>query len=154
PYYGLRLMRWMPSDWGLGVEVNHAKVYADDATLAASGFSRLEMTDGINYVTLNAMRRFPDAWGGMTPYVGAGLGLAVPHVDVETPGGQRTFEYQVTGPAVVLIAGVKRPLSDRLSAFVEYKGAYSRNDIALDGGGSLETDLITNALNIGLSWSF
>ncbi|MGR3433906.1 MAG: outer membrane protein [Shimia sp.] len=155
PYYGLRATWWRDARLGFGVEVNHAKVYADGPNAAAAGYSDFELTDGINYVTANVMRRFPDtSYAGFTPYVGAGLGVAVPHVDITTTGGQRTFEYQLTGPAAVVMAGASRPITDRASVFVEYKGAFSQNTFDLEGGGELETDLVTNALNLGLSFRF
>lgn len=152
PYWGLRATWWQPSGWGFGVELNHAKVYADDVTLAASGFSVLEMTDGLNLLTVNAWRRFKGE-GRLTPYLGAGIGLAVPHVEVTSPAG-RTFGYEVTGPAVVWMAGVSYDLSGRWALFAEYKGSHSRHDAALDPGGSLKTDITTHALNVGVTWRF
>lgn len=152
PYYGLRAMWWQPSGWGYGVELNHAKVYADGETRSDNGFERLELTDGLNLVTANLMRRWQSdsRW---TPYVGGGIGVAVPHVDVTTPSGV-TFEYQVTGPAVILVAGAAYSINDRWSVFGEYKGSYSSNTLDLEGGGELQTDIITNALNIGVTFKF
>jgi len=77
----------------------------------------------------------------------------MPHVDVLT-SQSRTFEYQVTGPAVVAIAGASYPFNDTWSGFLEYKFSYSQNEADLQGGGTLETDIITNALNFGVSYSF
>lgn len=152
PYYGVRAIWWQPTGWGFGVEINHAKVYADDETRADNGFERLELTDGLNLVTANVMRRWQTD-KRLTPYVGAGIGFAVPHVDVTTPSG-RTFEYQVTGPAVIVVAGAAYSLNDRWSLFGEYKGSYSSNTLDLEGGGELETDIVTNALNIGVTYKF
>jgi lipid A oxidase len=153
PYWGLRLTRWTGPRWGVAVEVNHAKVYANEGTLAAAGFSRLEFTDGLNLLTANAMHLFPAA-GRLQPYVGAGLGLSVPHVEVTTAAGA-TFGYQVTGPAVVWIAGASVPLrNERLRVFAEYKGSRSWNKADLDSGGTLEADITTHALNLGLSLRF
>ena len=153
PYYGFRATWWRTDRFGWGVEFNHAKVYADDATLAANGFSRLEFTDGLNLLTANAMYRWPNAQNRFTPYVGFGAGVAIPHVDVETAGGT-TFEYQLTGPAVIWIAGASYAVNDRWSVFGEYKGSYSMNEADLDSGGTLETDIVTNALNLGVSFQF
>jgi len=153
PYYGLRATWWRNDTLGFGVEFNHAKVYADDETLAESGLSRLEFTDGLNFLTINVFRRWPDALGSVTPYVGGGLGVSVPHVEV-TGGGSETFEYQLTGPAVAFVAGASYPISDRWSVFGEYKGTYSMNTAELDGGGTLETDIVTNAFNLGVSFDF
>lgn len=153
PYYGLRWTNWRNERFGWGVEYTHSKVYADDATLADNGFSRFELTDGMNIFTVNAMRRWPDQWGNFTPYVGGGLGVAVPHVDMESAGG-KAFGYQVTGPAVRWTAGASYEINEDWSVFGEYQGTYSMHDIDLGSGGSLETDIITNAVNLGVSFSF
>jgi len=153
PYYGFRATWWKNEKLGFGIDFTHAKVYADDTTLATNGFSRLEFTDGLNILTANVWRRWQRDDRRWTPYVGAGLGLAIPHVDVETAGG-KTFEYQVTGPAAAVVAGVKYDINDRWGIFGEYKGTYSQNEADLTNGGTLKTDIITNSLNIGVSFSF
>jgi lipid A oxidase len=153
PYYGFRYTRWTSETLGWGIDFNHAKIYADDATLAASGFSRLEFTDGLNLLTLNAFRRWGDTGWSVAPYVGAGLGIAIPHVEVTSTGGT-TFEYQITGPAVQWVAGASYPINDRWSVFGEYKGSYSVNSAELVSGGFLDTNIITNALNVGVSLGF
>jgi len=153
PYWGARATWWRTERLGYAFEVNHAKVYADKKTLTTNGFDRLEFTDGHNLATLNVFYRWPDAAKRLTPYVGAGLGLAIPHVDVKV-AGNKTYGYQVTGPAVQLVAGASYALNDTWSIFGEYKGTYSSNEADLKGGGKLKTDLITNALNIGLSYKF
>jgi len=154
PYYGLRWTRWVNEKWGYGVELNHAKVYADDDTLSKNGFKNLEFTDGLNLVTVNGYRRWQNENRRWTPYAGAGIGLAIPHVDIETSSGNKTFEYQVTGPAVVWMGGISYDINDRWSLFGEYKGSFSSNTASLSDGGELKTDLITNALNIGVSYKF
>ena len=53
-----------------------------------------------------------------------------------------------------LLAGVSYPISERVSIFGEYQFTYSSNEADLDGGGSLETDIKTNAINVGLSLNF
>lgn len=153
PYYGLRWTNWRSETLGWGVEYTHSKVYADDATLADNGFTRFELTDGLNIFTVNGMRRWPDQWGQFTPYVGGGIGFALPHVDVESAGGT-TFGYQLTGAAIRWTAGASYDLNDDWAVFGEYQGTYSMHQIELDSGGSAETNIITNALNIGVSFSF
>lgn len=153
PYYGVRATWWRESDLGFGVELNHAKVYADDGTLAESGLDHFEFSDGLNIITVNVFRRWQEAFGSFTPYVGGGVGISVPHVEVTVPGS-RTFEYQFTGPAVAWMAGASYPISDRWSVFGEYKGTYSMNSAELETGGTLETDIITNAVNFGVSFDF
>ncbi|WP_068118365.1 outer membrane protein [Tropicimonas marinistellae] len=155
PYYGFRATWWRSERLGYGLEFNHAKVYASDADREDQGFADLELTDGLNLFTANVFYRWPGQWatGRLTPYVGGGIGVSVPHVDVER-GDSDTFEYQFTGPAVILVAGASWAINENWSVFGEYKGSYSSNDIELDNGGEMETDVITNALNIGVSYSF
>lgn len=154
PYYGLRATWWRDSQVGYGFEFTHTKVYAPDDEKAAAGFRRLELTDGLNIVTLNATRKWNDRWGMLSPYVSGGIGLAVPHVDVETTAGDKTYGYQVTGPAARLTAGASYDLTDSMALFGEYQFTYSSNTADLEGGGELNTDIITNALNVGLSFRF
>jgi lipid A oxidase len=153
PYYGVRVMWWQPSNIGYGLELTHAKFYAPLGDMPA-GFSRLEFTDGQNIVTANVSKRWPGLWADrFSPYVGAGLGIAVPHVDV-TENGNRTYGYQFTGPALRLTAGASYALSDQWSAFGEYQFTISDNEADLENGGKLDTRLISNALNVGLSFRF
>jgi len=156
PYYGLRAIWWQSETLGFGAEFTHAKVYAPDEDANAVGFDNLELTDGLNILTANVMRRWPGAWmdGAITPYIGGGLGLSIPHVDFETQGGSKTFGYQVTGPALRFTAGISYDLSDRFAVFGEYQFTHSRNRIDLNDGGTLDTDVSTNALNLGLSLNF
>ncbi|MEM6466577.1 MAG: outer membrane beta-barrel protein [Pseudomonadota bacterium] len=152
PYYGLRATRWS-GPWGFGAEFTHTKVYADDETLQKGELERLEFTDGLNALTVNAIRRWDR--GAFTPYAGGGLGVAIPHVDVQEMGSsEKTFEYQLVGPAARAFAGVSYSFATNWAVFGEYQMTYSMVDAELDGGGSLETDIITNALNIGLSYRF
>ncbi|WP_299931744.1 outer membrane beta-barrel protein [uncultured Pelagimonas sp.] len=155
PYYGVRATWWQNERIGYGIEFSHNKVYAVEKDREKLGFSRLELTDGLNIVTLNVSRRWKDQWGALTPYVSGGLGVAIPHVDAKhDASGSTTFGYQVTGPALRMTAGASYALNDKYSIFGEYQFTYSSNDIDLDGGGSFKTDIKTNALNIGVSYSF
>ncbi|MEM8956195.1 MAG: outer membrane beta-barrel protein [Pseudomonadota bacterium] len=154
PYWGARGIWWRNSGvYGLALDFVHNKVYASDQDLREQGFESLELTDGLNILTVNLMRRFPSEERRWTPYVGAGLGVSVPHVDVESAGG-RTFGFQFTGPAVAWVAGVSYPFAERWSVYGEYKGTYSQNSADLDNGGSLDTNIVTNALNVGVSFNF
>lgn len=154
PYYGARAMWWRRPDLGFGIELTHAKTYAPAAERAAIGFDRMEFSDGHNILTFNVMKRWNDRFGSFTPYVGAGVGLAIPHVDVSAANGFRSLGYQLTGPAVRGIAGAKFDLNDSWALFGEYQFTYSANKASLPAGGSLNTDIITNAINVGVSFSF
>lgn len=153
PYYGIRATVWTRPQLGYGVDFTHGKVYGTDETLADNDYDTLEFTDGINTLTVNAWKRWPGAVGDFTPYVGGGLGLSIPYVEVEK-NGSSTFGYQVAGPAAAVIAGASYPVNDQWAVFGEYKFTYTQNEADLDTGGTIETDVITNALNVGVSFSF
>ena len=153
PYYGLRVTMWQSPTFGYGLDFTHNKIYPQEGDLP-EGFDRLEFTDGLNILTVNAYRRWQNQWGDFTPYVGGGLGISVPHVEVEYEGAEETRGFQFTGPAATWIAGGSYPITDEWAVFGEYKGSYSLNTADLDSGGTLETNVITNAVNFGVSFSF
>jgi lipid A oxidase len=121
--------------------------------MGAPGYEVLELTDGLKTLTINAYRRWNEVLGDLTPYVGGGIGVAVPHVEVVN-GSSETIGYQLTGPAATLVAGAAMPINDQWSVFGEYKGTFSSNRADLDSGGTLETDIFTNAVNFGVSFDF
>ncbi|MNU11364.1 hypothetical protein D3C72_2591490 [compost metagenome] len=49
-------------------------------------------------------------------------------------------------------AGVDYRITDNWSTFVEYKGTYSRVDVPIDSGDRLKTNIVTNAVNVGISY--
>jgi lipid A oxidase len=110
---------------------------------------RLEFTHGYNLLTLNVLRRGMPRGPNLIPYAGLGLGVAIPHVEVQRtdkPQSTRTDEYQITGPALQLLGGIEWRFGRRLSLFVEYKlsCAMIRGDLA--GGGKVTTNLCTHQL--------
>ena len=173
PYFGLRATYWLHNapNWGFGVDYTHAKVYArlgdrvaasgtlggvdvQGSVLLSSAFKRLEFTDGLNILTAHAFYRHPldKRW---TPYVGVGLGAAIPHVEVFMPGYRDTFGYQATGVAARFYAGLEVKLYENISAFAEYQFSYEQIDKArLVGGGTVSTDIANHHLNVGLSYAF
>ena len=152
-YWGLRGLRWSEAGWGLGAEFTHAKVDADNETLSKSGFQRLEFTDGLNILTANAFRQWGHADSRLTPYLGAGFGVSIPYVEVDGNGVSERG-YQLAGPAVRLVGGMSYALIDGLSLFSEYNGTYSQNSADLGAGATLKTNVITNAINVGISYRF
>jgi len=152
PYYGLRVTTWQSPTFGYGLDFTHHKVYPKDGELPA-GYDRLEFTDGLNTLTANAYYRWDTGWGNITPYVGGGLGITVPHVEVITTDS-RTVGFQYTGPAATVMAGARMPIADQWSVFGEYKATATFNTADLDSGGTLKADIFTNALNVGVSFDF
>ncbi len=165
-YYGGRAIWWTDSNLGFGVEGTDAKAYASAADLAAIGASRFELSNGHNIFTANIMKRWPGAFANharWTPYAGAGIGIAVPHVDVQIIGAtNRTYDFETTGPALRGLAGMKFELSDRWALFTEYQVTWSDNDITIDADpavagqtdGRINTQIVTHAVNFGLSFNF
>lgn len=154
PYYGVRAIWWRESGIGFGMELTHDKAYAPESEMAAHQFDRLEFTDGHNIITANIAKRWVNKWGAYTPFVGAGIGIALPHVDIQPTGGAHTFGYQLTGPALRLGAGVSRQITETWSLFAEYEFTVSDNKAKLDDGGTIETTLVTNAINVGVGYKF
>ena len=160
-YYGARLTYWLDTmpDWGFGLDYTHAKVYADlDGAGVDGNYDRLEFTDGLNLVTANLFYKkdFSDAFRA---YVGVGAGVSVPHVEVNTTGATvvgetDTFEYQLTGPAFQGIVGASYELVDNWRVFGEYKLSYSVNEARLDGGGTFSTNITSQHVLAGISYSF
>lgn len=157
PYWGVRGTYWFGAgsleNFGVSLDFTHAKVYADDGTLDETGWSTFEFTDGINLLTVNALYQFPIEGTGWKPYVGVGVGVNVPHVEV-TRGAEETFEYQFGGMTLQAQAGVKYDINERWSIFAEYKGNYSFVDVDIDSGDSLKTEIMTNAVNFGVAFRF
>ena len=151
-YAGLRVTKWQTSEYGFGLDYVHNKVRPASDDLPA-GFNALEFTDGLNTWTINGYRRWQNALGQATPYIGAGVGISAPGVEVRYQGSD-TFEYQITGLAATWLAGVTYSVTEDWSVFGEYKGTFTSNDVDLEDGGSLTSDIFTNALNVGVSFSF
>jgi hypothetical protein len=171
PYYGYRAIYWPSDRYGVMVDFTHIKAIAiKDRPVQQSGFKdgdqvpsqapvsdtlkRLEFTHGYNLLTLNALRRASMRGPNLIPYAGIGLGVAIPHVEVQRadkPQSSRTYEYQITGPALQLIGGIEWRFGRRLSLFVEYKlsCAMIRGDLV--GGGKITTNLCTHQLPVGLA---
>ena len=151
-YYGIRTTFWRKEKLGYGAEFTHTKAYAPSNALQNAGFDRLEFTDGHNIITFNINRRWE--LGEFKTYSLVGLGIAMPHVDALPSGGLHTFEYQYTGPAARAAVGLSRKLNDDFSIFTEYQFTASDNKVSLRNGGTLNTKLLTNALNVGVSYNF
>lgn len=156
-YFGARGIWWgvieSEPDFGLSLDYSHAKVYADEETIAGTpGWTHFEFTDGLNLLTLNALYRVPFD-NGITPYVGAGAGINVPHVEVTRPSGT-TSEYQLGGATLQAQLGVDYRITDQWSVFAEYKVNYSFVDAKIDSGDTLETNIWTNAANVGVTFHF
>ena len=160
PYWGARVTYWPGADqrWGIGIDLTHATAVSDP-DVTGSDFERLEFSDGLNTAIITGYRSFyPQS--NIRPYLGLGVGVALPWVEVITAPGvsgpivSDTFDLQFTGIAAQALAGVKWEVRPRASIFVEYKFGYAMINGDLEEGGAIETDIFNNQAIIGLSYRF
>jgi len=155
PYYGLRFTRWYDDDTGLSFDFTHTKAAANADTIASTGYKTLEFTDGLNTITLNYMHRTALETAGWTRHWGVGAGLVYPHVEFQTnDASARTFEFQLAGYAIEGKVGLEQKMSAQWSILYEYEMSYNTVDADLNGGGNLKTNIITNAINVGMNYRF
>ena len=157
-YYGYRLSvnGLEDTDLEFAVDFNHSKVKAKNLP---GNLERLEFTDGINTLTLLALYKIDSLVVKNTeldPYVGVGIGIAYPHVDVEGAAGTegKTYDYQRTGPAYQVMAGLRYYLAESWKTFAEYRITYTPMKADLDGGGQIKTDILNNQVSVGVIYSF
>lgn len=151
-YYGVRFTKWFKKNKGYSLDFTHTKVFADKEILEKNGFDTLEFSDGLNVLTVNYLTRYP---GFHHLYWGLGVGVTVPHVEIQrTTSANKTYEYQFGGYAFQGQIGFEKNVTRKLGAFVEYKFNYTLNDVDMTGGGSLKTNIVVNAVNVGMNYKF
>jgi lipid A oxidase len=138
-YYGVRVARWGASNrTGMMVDFTHSKAISKFAqeveikgTIAGAPapakakigdlFKHLEFSHGHNMLTLNGLFRLGSLTPRLSPYVGVGAGIALPHSEVKLHSEPaRSYEYQYTGPVGQALVGLEFRLAET-SVFVEYK---------------------------------
>ena len=155
-YAGWRYTNWLDDQWGVALNFTHAKAYANLPEAVNVKYDVLEFTDGANPITLIAMRRFDALESGLKPYVGAGAGISMPHVEelrTGSPQTDKTFGYQYGGPVLTALGGFKYPINDQWDLMTEFQLHYLQLNVRV-AGGRLKTNLITNAVNIGAVYRF
>ena len=87
--------------------------------------------------------------------VGVGAGVSIPHVEVKRPQQSRdsNWGYQLGGPVLRASLGVNYAINDSWGVLLEYDIHYLMMNVKTDEG-RLRTNLIHNAVNLGLSYSF
>ncbi len=173
-YYGVRLTHHFGSrpDWGVMLDFFHDKSYAETQRAVPVKGTRagepvdgreplgatvqdFNMSHGTNYLTVDVVHRWntcPEAGctGRVQPYVGAGAGLVIPHVEA-TLGDQSVSEYQVRGPAFQVLGGVAWPFASRFAVSTEYR--FTHTSLTVDvPGGTVGTTLDTHHLIAGPSF--
>jgi lipid A oxidase len=177
-HYGVRLTHWLAErpEAGLALDFTHAKVFLEDGRVRVTGtrggtpvdqvenvsdsIGAFANSHGLNFLTLNALFRgrapapaAPAPAAGVTPYVGLGAGITIPHVEADI-GGRSTGEYQYGGPAVQALAGLSYRAGRRWTVFGEYKLNRAWLKESLSGGGSARLDVTVHELVVGVGPSF
>src|SRR5216117_3945507 len=170
-YYGARLSYFLSdqSHWGFGVEFFHSKMYLNTSdSVSVTGtragvpvnateplsktFDSFSISHGLNFLTADAIYRwFPgergkDFLGRFQPYVGAGIGAVIPHVEVGLAGQPLFEQYEWRGPGVQGFLGTNFDLFKHLSIFAEYKFTYADLDRLTFPGGSIEVNPLMHHL--------
>lgn len=161
-YYGGRAIWWTSGNYGFGLEGTRAKGAATEEDRESIGAERFDMSDGLNIFTANVMKSWPRR--SFEPYIGAGVGLSMPHAGIRLKGDAADLTArEETGIAARGMVGGKYALSGNWSLFTEYQFTVSDNEIRLesasagsaaDADSSLKTRLTTHAINFGLSFNF
>ena len=106
----------------------------------SSTFQDLAMSHGMNTWTIGPVYRLSlceDDCGvsRVQPYVGLGVGVAVPHVEVTLAGTPGDEKYRLGGIAYQAQAGVNFRITDYCSIFAEFKVTCVPNlDVDIFGG--------------------
>ena len=98
-------------------------------------------------------QRGEDFLGHLQPYVGVGLGAAIPHVESNV-GGTFHEEYQLHGPGVEGLVGMNIGLNRHWGLMFEYKFTYANLGSLDIPDGSIEVTPLTHHLVTGLTFSF
>lgn len=143
-YYGVRVVRWFEGGRsGSMLDFTHSKTIGEkplnvdvkgllngvetNKTLRLDDvFDRLEFSHGHNMLTLNGLLRLADLHPRLSPYIGLGVGVNLPHTEIRLASktDRRTYEYQLTGPVAQALIGIELRVP-RMSYFFEYKFSFA-----------------------------
>ena len=162
-YYGLRYTHYfddMPY-FGFMIDYTHDKIYGKLSNVVgvngtnlgqpvngfaslSTTFTGLSMSHGLNTVTVGPVARC-FLWGDdpytsiVQPYIGIGVGAAIPHVEVQFVGQPIDESYRWGGIVVEGRAGVNVRVSEHCSIFAEVKVMCIPNLNVDITGGNLQT---------------
>ena len=160
-YYGARVVRWLDGGRrGAMVDFTHSKTLArleEDTNFQGTManvpvparkklqeiYRKLEFSHGHNMLTLNGLWRLASLAPRLSPYIGVGLGVNLPHTEIQLkPLKGRTYEYQYTGLVGQALVGLEFRVP-RMSYFLEYKFSLASYEVphSLRDGSVLFVDL-------------
>lgn len=163
-YYGIRITHWLESEQqGIALDFTHAKMYADlDRNVRVRGevegqvvdrverlrntFQDLSLSHGHNFLTINLLRRSDQTRDGFV-YAGAGVGLAVPHIEVSMDT-DKLDNYLLSGPMFQTFLGASS--TGDIPLFMEYKLSYGFLQARMPSGSKVEFRPATHHLVSGV----
>jgi hypothetical protein len=160
PYYGVRAGYFFERySWlGVGVEFFHMKITAETSDVrpvegtrngaALSGgtkvnsiVQRFAVTHGVNYLTLDALFRYPLLQsperfpkGRLQLYTGVGLGPVIGHPETRVENVRSEPGYELAGLGVQGFVGARFLILKNLGVFTEYKFSHSALEVAVPSG--------------------
>ncbi len=187
PYYGYRFIHFFRSNphIGVGIEFTHHKIFLNQPTQSVkiSGtyngnpldkngavgdyIDYLSVSHGVNHLSflfsyrwlLGPTAAIPE--GRMQPYISAGLGPAIPHLELklkENAPAWNDYSYQsgISNYNLGLGLGMRYKFSPHFGCYLEYKLSYSHlYDLTFDdGAGELRMAFTNHHLMWGLSYIF
>jgi len=177
-YYGLRAMYFLHEDkpgFGFGVEFFHDKEYmktggnlhvtgtrggipVNDNEPVNNTIQNFNNSHGMNFLLGDVFYRwvFGANHGAfvqrLRPYIGAGAGIVIPHVESEVYGVSKQ-QYEFGGPGVQAVVGLDVKLTKHFSIFSEYKFTYADLDESIPNG-SIQFQPMTHHFAFGVSFHF
>ena len=79
---------------------------------------------------------------------------SIPVKEVAAAIGPRLLKAAIAAEVDGKVVGLDYKLTEHVSAFSEWKFNYSHIDVDIDSGDRLKTNIITNAINFGISYNF
>ncbi|MBA4171190.1 MAG: hypothetical protein C0511_00695 [Hyphomicrobium sp.] len=152
-YYGVRVARWSEGgQFGGMVDFTHSKAISrmaqevrikgtldgqpvPEKARISDLFQKLEFSHGHNMLMATGLMRLSSSFAPrVSPYVGLGAGVSLPHTEIHLHKNdpKRTYEYQFTGPSLQGLVGIEFRLP-RVSCFVEYKFTFASYSAPLTG---------------------
>lgn len=160
PWYGLRVGYYFEKyPWlGAAIEFFHFKMIADTAesrrvtgtrsgagvdttTRVDSIIQQFQVTHGVNYLTLDALIRYPlleederFRHGRAQLYAGLGVGPVVVHPENRVDNVKNDEGYEVGGAGIQAFVGARVLMFKHFGLFVEYKFSHSDLEVGLATG--------------------
>jgi hypothetical protein len=169
-YYGVRAMHW-PAHGRIGgmLDFTHAKAISvreqrvrfsgtrngkamDGTALNDATFRHLEFSHGHNMLTINGLLSLGRLAPALRPYVGGGVGLSLPHTEVQFRSDERrTYEYQIAGAVGQAVAGLEIRLPGA-SVLLEYKFSFAPYRVPLSGRDGSKSNALLDYWNQISAW--